>query len=38
MTNIPFLIGQWDAGNEYAIDGCPAGNCLRSHGMENCYS
>jgi GH18 family chitinase len=26
------LHGQWDAGNQYSIDGCPAGNCLRSHG------
>ncbi|KAL8413204.1 hypothetical protein RB594_004724 [Gaeumannomyces avenae] len=25
------LHGQWDAGNQYAIDGCPAGNCVRSH-------
>ncbi|KAK3317910.1 killer toxin alpha/beta [Apodospora peruviana] len=25
------LHGQWDAGNEYSIEGCPAGNCLRSH-------
>ncbi|KAM7196728.1 putative glycoside hydrolase family 18 protein [Naviculisporaceae sp. PSN 640] len=25
------LHGQWDAGNQYSIDGCPAGNCLRSH-------
>ncbi|KAK4186790.1 hypothetical protein QBC35DRAFT_464390 [Podospora australis] len=25
------LHGQWDAGNEHAIDGCPAGNCVRSH-------
>ncbi|KAK0661204.1 hypothetical protein QBC41DRAFT_368572 [Cercophora samala] len=25
------LHGQWDAGNKYAIDGCEAGNCLRSH-------
>lgn len=26
------LHGQWDAGNEYAQEGCPGGNCLRSHG------
>ncbi|KAK3945004.1 hypothetical protein QBC46DRAFT_435648 [Diplogelasinospora grovesii] len=25
------LHGQWDAGNQFSIDGCPAGNCLRSH-------
>ncbi|KAK0726585.1 hypothetical protein B0T21DRAFT_422331 [Apiosordaria backusii] len=25
------LHGQWDAGNKWAIDGCLAGNCLRSH-------
>ncbi|KAM7217980.1 putative glycoside hydrolase family 18 protein [Rhypophila decipiens] len=25
------LHGQWDAGNQYSIDGCPGGNCLRSH-------
>ncbi|KAH8894612.1 glycoside hydrolase, partial [Thozetella sp. PMI_491] len=25
------LHGQWDAGNQYSIEGCPAGNCLRSH-------
>ncbi|ODA80986.1 hypothetical protein RJ55_03946 [Drechmeria coniospora] len=25
------LHGQWDAGNQYSMDGCPAGNCLRSH-------
>lgn len=25
------LHGQWDAGNQHAIDGCPAGNCVRSH-------
>ncbi|KAK4663433.1 hypothetical protein QC763_608300 [Podospora pseudopauciseta] len=25
------LHGQWDVGNKYAIDGCEAGNCLRSH-------
>ncbi|RDW81617.1 class V chitinase Chi100 [Aspergillus mulundensis] len=24
------LHGQWDYANQYAIDGCPAGNCLRS--------
>jgi chitinase len=24
------LHGQWDYANEHAIDGCPAGNCLRS--------
>ncbi|KAK3360576.1 killer toxin alpha/beta [Lasiosphaeria hispida] len=24
-------VGQWDAGNQYSIEGCPAGNCLRSH-------
>lgn len=28
------ILGQWDAGNEYSIEGCPAGNCLRSHGMS----
>lgn len=26
------LHGQWDAGNKYAQEGCPGGNCLRSHG------
>ncbi|KAI1131004.1 glycoside hydrolase family 18 protein [Nemania abortiva] len=25
------LHGQWDAGNKYAQEGCPGGNCLRSH-------
>jgi hypothetical protein len=25
------LHGQWDAGNQWSSDGCPAGNCLRSH-------
>ncbi|KAJ9293520.1 CAZyme family GH18 [Paecilomyces variotii] len=25
------LHGQWDYAHPYAIDGCPAGNCLRSH-------
>lgn len=25
------LHGQWDAGNQYSMEGCPAGNCLRSH-------
>jgi GH18 family chitinase len=25
--------GQWDAGNQWATEGCPEGNCLRSHGM-----
>ncbi|KAL4903811.1 hypothetical protein BDW74DRAFT_185906 [Aspergillus multicolor] len=25
------LHGQWDYGNAYAQDGCPSGNCLRSH-------
>lgn len=25
------LHGQWDFGNKYAIPGCPAGDCLRSH-------
>ncbi|KAI8277403.1 hypothetical protein K4K60_006981 [Colletotrichum sp. SAR11_57] len=25
------LHGQWDYSNQYAIDGCPEGNCLRSH-------
>lgn len=25
------LHGQWDYGNEWAIPGCPKGNCLRSH-------
>lgn len=24
--------GQWDAGNQYTQEGCPGGNCLRSHG------
>ncbi|KJZ77005.1 hypothetical protein HIM_03326 [Hirsutella minnesotensis 3608] len=23
--------GQWDYGNKWATEGCPAGNCLRSH-------
>ncbi|KAJ5441854.1 hypothetical protein N7491_004260 [Penicillium cf. griseofulvum] len=23
--------GQWDVGREWSMDGCPAGNCLRSH-------
>ncbi|KAK2755052.1 hypothetical protein FQN54_006580 [Arachnomyces sp. PD_36] len=23
--------GQWDYGSQYAISGCPAGNCVRSH-------
>lgn len=23
--------GQWDTGNQWATDGCPAGNCIRSH-------
>ncbi|KAH8703525.1 glycoside hydrolase superfamily [Talaromyces proteolyticus] len=26
------LHGQWDYGNAYSDPGCPAGNCLRSHG------
>ncbi|KAJ5963523.1 uncharacterized protein N7479_003399 [Penicillium vulpinum] len=25
------LHGQWDVGREWSMDGCPAGNCLRSH-------
>lgn len=25
------LHGQWDAGNKFSMEGCPAGNCLRSH-------
>ncbi|KAK5995559.1 Killer toxin subunits alpha/beta [Cladobotryum mycophilum] len=25
------LHGQWDYGSKWAMDGCPAGNCLRSH-------
>ncbi|RDL32984.1 uncharacterized protein BP5553_08423 [Venustampulla echinocandica] len=25
------LHGQWDYGHEYSQDGCPGGNCLRSH-------
>lgn len=25
------LHGQWDFSDQYAIDGCPEGNCLRSH-------
>ncbi|EGX88043.1 glycosyl hydrolase, family 18, putative [Cordyceps militaris CM01] len=25
------LHGQWDAGNQWSTEGCPAGNCLRSH-------
>ncbi|KAH3015121.1 hypothetical protein KXW60_007897 [Aspergillus fumigatus] len=25
------LHGQWDVDNQWAIPGCPAGNCLRSH-------
>ncbi|KAK4449031.1 hypothetical protein QBC34DRAFT_463610 [Podospora aff. communis PSN243] len=25
------LHGQWDVGNQYAVEGCPNGNCLRSH-------
>jgi GH18 family chitinase len=25
------LHGQWDYANQWSIDGCPAGNCLRSH-------
>jgi chitinase len=25
------LHGQWDYGNAWSQDGCPAGNCLRSH-------
>ena len=25
------LHGQWDYGNQYSQDGCPAGSCLRSH-------
>ncbi|KAK4455350.1 hypothetical protein QBC34DRAFT_340767 [Podospora aff. communis PSN243] len=23
--------GQWDVGNKWTMEGCPAGNCLRSH-------
>ncbi|KFX94292.1 hypothetical protein V490_04414 [Pseudogymnoascus sp. VKM F-3557] len=23
--------GQWDAGHQYSVEGCPGGNCLRSH-------
>ncbi|KAF2437653.1 glycoside hydrolase family 18 protein [Karstenula rhodostoma CBS 690.94] len=26
------LHGQWDAGNPSSVEGCPTGNCLRSHG------
>ncbi|KLU90375.1 hypothetical protein MAPG_09337 [Magnaporthiopsis poae ATCC 64411] len=25
------LHGQWDASNQWAMEGCPAGNCVRSH-------
>ncbi|KAJ3486994.1 hypothetical protein NLG97_g6507 [Lecanicillium saksenae] len=25
------LHGQWDAGNQWSSEGCPGGNCLRSH-------
>ncbi|ERS96515.1 hypothetical protein HMPREF1624_06719 [Sporothrix schenckii ATCC 58251] len=25
------LHGQWDSGNSYSQEGCPTGNCLRSH-------
>ncbi|KAF9894400.1 hypothetical protein FE257_007903 [Aspergillus nanangensis] len=25
------LHGQWDVGREWSMEGCPAGNCLRSH-------
>ena len=25
------LHGQWDYANQHAVEGCPAGNCLRSH-------
>jgi spore germination protein YaaH len=25
------LHGQWDYDNPWAVEGCPAGNCLRSH-------
>ncbi|RMZ84417.1 hypothetical protein DV738_g462, partial [Chaetothyriales sp. CBS 135597] len=25
------LHGQWDYANQHAMEGCPAGNCLRSH-------
>jgi hypothetical protein len=25
------LHGQWDYANQWAVPGCPAGNCLRSH-------
>ncbi|KAK3940475.1 killer toxin alpha/beta [Diplogelasinospora grovesii] len=25
------LHGQWDYGNQFSQDGCPSGNCLRSH-------
>ncbi|KAK1756786.1 hypothetical protein QBC47DRAFT_443416 [Echria macrotheca] len=34
------LHGQWDVGNKYAVEGCEAGNCLRSHvnKTETMYS
>lgn len=25
------IIGQWDVGSKWAMPGCEAGNCLRSH-------
>ena len=25
------LHGQWEGGNQFSQDGCPAGSCLRSH-------
>ena len=25
------LHGQWDAGSQWSAEGCPTGNCLRSH-------
>jgi GH18 family chitinase len=31
ITNASFNPGQWDVGREWSMDGCPAGNCLRSH-------
>ncbi|KAK3360636.1 killer toxin subunits alpha/beta [Lasiosphaeria hispida] len=34
------LHGQWDVGNEWAVEGCKGGNCLRSHvnRTETMYS
>ncbi|KAL4993275.1 glycoside hydrolase superfamily [Aspergillus recurvatus] len=26
-----FMVSQWDVGREWSVEGCPAGNCLRSH-------